>query len=551
MTTAHTPGLQRLQRLFRDHHLARAHGLPVEAIPELRAAARARAPRVPRRAFLAGVAAGALALAGPRRVLAADAPRIAIVGAGLAGLACALELADHGLPATVYEASERVGGRMFSSVGYFDDDQVSEWCGELLDSDNHAVHGLAARFGLPLDDLLAGETPGAEETYHLGGAYYPKGTADADFAAAFDAIAADLRAAGCADHCSAATPAGRALDALSVHDWIETRIPGGHRAPLGQLLDLAYVIEHGAETAVQSALDILYYLGRQPRRGAPLAMFGVSDERYHLRGGNQRLPEAMARALGDAVVRGHRLLRLTRTPAGRAALTFAVGRGTVEVGADLVVLALPFAVLRDLDWSGAGFDDRKARAIRELGCAHNGKTQLQFTERLWARPGPWPGVSSGSSYADTGYQNTWEVSRGQRGRSGILVFYSGGPVTDSMVTTAAFATAATPGVLRDARAMLAGAEVVYPGLGARWNGKATQSLPHLCELRRASYSYRRVGQVAAFGGHEGARQGNVLFCGEHTSLDFPAHMEGAAREGMRAAREIRALLSIHPRERHP
>jgi monoamine oxidase len=34
----------------------------------------------------------------------------------------------------------------------------------------------------------------------------------------------------------------------------------------------------------------------------------------------------------------------------------------------------------------------------------------------------------------------------------------------------------------------------------------------------------------------------VLFCGEHTSVDFQGFMEGAASEGKRAARELTALL---------
>ena len=39
--------------------------------------------------------------------------KIAIVGAGYAGLACGLELKQHGILATIYEASNRVGGRCF------------------------------------------------------------------------------------------------------------------------------------------------------------------------------------------------------------------------------------------------------------------------------------------------------------------------------------------------------------------------------------------------------------------------------------------------------
>ena len=545
---AHTPLLRALRTLLRDHHRARAHGVPVEALADRRAASREHAPRLPRRAILAGIGAGAMALGLPGIPRAHDAPRVAIVGAGIAGLTAALELADHGVRATVYEASDRVGGRMFSCAGYFDEGQVSEWCAELLDSDNVTLFDLAARFGLTVDDLLAGQAPGAEDTFFLEGGYYDQ--ADADFAAVIPALLADFAAAGPVTRPDTSSPPARALDAMSVHAWIESRVPGGHRAPLGQLLDLAYVIEHGAETADQSALDLVSYLGRQPepephpvKAETPgLMMFGASDERYHLRGGNEQIPAAIARSLGDAVVCGHRLIRVESTPAGRSVLTFARGSGVVEVVADLVLLALPFAVLREIDHERAAFDARKVLAIEALGRARSGKTQVQISDRIWAQRGPWPGVSTGTSYSDTGYQCTWEVSRAQPGTSGVLVFYSGGPVASAMSSRAAFATSAGAEVRADARLSLDRAEPVFPGLSARWNGKATQSLPHLSDLRRASYSYRRVGQWTAFGGNEGTRQGNLLFAGEHTSLSHPAHMEGAAREGQRAAREILDLL---------
>jgi monoamine oxidase len=47
---------------------------------------------------------------------------------------------------------------------------------------------------------------------------------------------------------------------------------------------------------------------------------------------------------------------------------------------------------------------------------------------------------------------------------------------------------------------------------------------------RAARSSRRV------------RQGSVLFCGEHTSIDFQGFMEGGASEGRRAARELANLI---------
>src|SRR5213082_615802 len=79
--------------------------------------------------------------------------RIAIVGAGIAGLSAALTLQDAGLSCGIYEASNRVGGRMHSDTTTWADGMVSEWCGEFIDSDHKTIQQLVARFGLETADL--------------------------------------------------------------------------------------------------------------------------------------------------------------------------------------------------------------------------------------------------------------------------------------------------------------------------------------------------------------------------------------------------------------
>jgi monoamine oxidase len=49
-----------------------------------------------------------------------------------------------------------------------------------------------------------------------------------------------------------------------------------------------------------------------------------------------------------------------------------------------------------------------------------------------------------------------------------------------------------------------------------------------------------VGQYTQIAGYEGVAQGNIHFAGEHCSYNFQGYMEGGAREGVRAAREILA-----------
>jgi monoamine oxidase len=81
-------------------------------------------------------------------------------------------------------------------------------------------------------------------------------------------------------------------------------------------------------------------------------------------------------------------------------------------------------------------------------------------------------------------------------------------------------------------------EPVFPGITARWNGKATLSTPMLDPNLLTSYSYWKVGQYHTFSGYEKMRQGNIHFAGEHCSQDFQGFMEGGASEGVRAAYEI-------------
>lgn len=532
---ARTPLLRSIRDLARDVQASKATGIPVDELREIRAAR-----KLSRRRFLAGTAAGAAVLALPGRARAgASQPKITIVGGGIAGLTCALHLRDKGFDSTVYEAAGRLGGRMFSNTGYFAANQVSEWCGELIDTGHHTIRNLAARFSLPLDDLHAAEPNGSTETYLFDGQYYPKTQADADFLDIADILAADLDAAPFPTTFDAFTAAGFQLDHLSVRGWIESRVPGGMSSPLGQLLDTAYNIEYGAETTVQSSLNLLYLLAFQPT-ATQLDIFGESDERFHIRGGNQRLPEAIAASLGDAVVTGHKLVRLELTPNGRYRSTFERAGSSVEVVSDFVVLAIPFAVLAGVDTRDAGFDALKRRAIAQLGRGHNGKLNLQFERRGWLGKGPWPGKANGSSYADTGYQASWEVTRAQPGTPGIVVLYSGGNVTDAMKSTSPFATVSDPRVAQDVQRGLAQLAPMFPNLA--WNGRAAESLPHRSPFFGASYSYWRVGQYTDFGGFEGVPQGGVHFCGEHTSQEFQGFMEGGASTGKQTAKDLIALI---------
>jgi len=546
-----TPLMRQVQQLAHDHRLADQQGIPVAAVRERRAA-------ISRRQFLKGGTAGAagLALAGPwslAQAAFAATPRIGIIGAGISGLTAALTLQDAGIRAIVYEASTRIGGRMHSDSPITNPNgsstwanaQTSEWCGELIDQGHKTILRLAQRFGLTTVNLLAGEPNGSDDTYYFFNQYYPKDQADSDFQPVHNALQGDVQAASYPTTYLINTPGGIALDNMSAYDWIERKVPGGHKSPMGQLLEVAYNIEYGAETTDQSALNLVYLLGYSAKPGN-FAIFGASNEKYHVVGGNQRLPETIAANLVEPVATGWRMTAIGFNRDGSIAVTFSAGGQAAVRNFDRVILTLPFAVLRTLNYRKANFDSMKNTAIQELGRGRNDKLQLQFTSRYWNQSGPWiseVGISNGASYADTGYQNTWDVTRSQSGATGIMVDYTGGNVAGSFAPSAPYSSAATnPQVAAYAKIFLDQIEPVYPGISPKWNGLATLSVPALDPNLNCSYSYWKVGQYHGFSGYEKARQpfpnGPIHFAGEHCSQDFQGFMEGGASEGARAANEI-------------
>jgi monoamine oxidase len=498
---------------------------------------------ITRRQFLAGAAAGAGVLALPRFGRAQSAPRIAIIGGGISGLVAAMTLQDAGYASTIYEASTRLGGRMHSNSTYWANAQVSEWCGELIDSGHHMILQLAQRFGLNVTDEIQAQPNGSSDTLYFFNKYYLQ--ADSDFQPVYKVLKQQLQAAPFPTLWNSFTTFGQMLDQTSLYQWIESYVPGGHGSPMGAFLDSAYVNEYGLDSSQQSSLNLVYLLGFQPKPGN-MSIYGKSDERYHIDGGNQGLPLAIAATLpSSSIQRGWQLNAIALNSDGSYTLTFSAG-GTKTVVADRVIMTIPFAVLRGLNYSKAGFDALKNTAITQLGYGTNSKLILQFNERYWNTQGPW-GIGDGNIYTDLPFQNTWESTRGYPPpglqSTGVLVTFRGGSDGVALgqgVNTPYSTSDASNTVQQYAQGALAQLEQPWPGITPFWNGKATLSLPWKDPNLLGSYSCWTVGQYTLFSGYEGVRQGKCHFAGEHCSTNFQGFMEGGAEEGQRAANEILA-----------
>ena len=513
---ARTPLVAQLQDAASAAAEAHETGRPIDEVLERRA--------ITRRRFLRDAGAGAAVVAGatafgrfasPAR--AAASPEIVVVGAGLAGLTCAYRLLQAGLNPQVYEASDRVGGRCWTLRNYFAGGQIAEHGGELIDTGHHAIRNLAQELKLKLDNLLRAEQNGTEPFYFFDGEPYTILEASQDMNGIWQKLHRDVSQASFPTLFDSFTQRGYELDHMSIVDWIEESVPGGMASKLGRLLAVAYTIEYGADPDEQASLNLLYLLGYAGQ--GKFRIFGASNEKYHVREGNDQIPQILDAKLGSQVNLEHELVAIELS-GGRYTLTFDTG----SVTADHVVLALPFSILRSsVDFSNAGFKPLKVTAINEQGMGSNSKLHLQFSTRLWNALG-----CNGDTYADTGYQATWEVTRAQPGGHGVLVDYTGGSVADAPPSSGQF---------------LSQLEPVLDGITDEWNGLEHLDVWRDYEWTKGSYSFYKVGQYTKFAGMEGRRQGNCHFAGEHAaSQDFQGYLNGAVESGERAAGEILADL---------
>jgi len=518
---ARTPLFSRLRRTLSLALHANTPGLPTCECVERFAARR----RLSRRRFLElGSMLGAASALGPRAASAHGRPRpgdtgarIAIVGAGIAGLTCAYRLEQAGLRAQLFDSWNRVGGRMFTERGRFGGGQHAELGGEFIDTGHDALRALVEELGLGLDPIL--EEPGngiTQDTWFFGG----RAVSDVEVVEAFRAVAPRLAADAANEEDEAEFTR---LDELGLEAYLDS-LPELDPM-LRQLLATAYLVEYGREIGEQSTWNLLWLIDSE--NPDPFRVYGDSDEAFHVHGGNEQVPERLLCRLESPVALGHQLVSVVERSDGSFRLAFDRGTQTShEAVFDQVVFALPFTRLRQVRLR-ARLSPVKRQIIDELGMGTNAKLMGQFSERVWRSEQQ----ASGSATTDNGLQQTWDTTRGQRGSSGILTVYAGGKTGERLGAGSA------EGQLR---ARLPLIDQLFPGTAATYQrGSAVRMHWPSVEHTRGSYACYLPGQ-ASFIGLEGERAGNLHFCGEHTSVDFQGYMNGGVETGERVAAELAA-----------
>jgi monoamine oxidase len=532
---ARTPLIASLQRAYRLAALSARRGPgtpPLDELVEMAYSRRRflRQSAVATAALAAGCGAPpqpqAPAAGSPPAASGPGAPRIAIVGAGVAGLNAAYKLQKAGLTAKVFEGANRTGGRMFTATDLLGAGLTTELGGEFIDSGHAEMLALMSEFGLEQVDTIG---PGSEklkpETYFINGRHYTQAQAAAAFVPVAKKIAEDYDAMGEVVNYEI-EGGGSTIDRMSMDEYF-TRI--GATGWMREMLEAAYVTEYGLELGEQSALNFLFLIGTGDLTDtSACAVLGESDERYKVRGGNQRVVDELAKRVQPQIQMLHRLEAIRGKGQGYT-LTFQHEGRVVDEDADLVILTLPFSMLREVKID-VDLPAVKRKAIAELGYGANAKVMVGFKSRPWERRG-----YAGNIYSDETFQLAWANSYLQPGAEGGMTLYSGGKLAHD----------AGQGPAEEvAQRLLRGIERAYPGTLAQRNGKVSRFHWPTYPWTKGAYACYKPGQWTTIAGAEGLPVGNLFFAGEHCSYDFQGYMNGGAQTGADAAKAVMTAVSL-------
>jgi monoamine oxidase len=476
--------------------------------------------RISRRRFLQSAA---LVAALPRawQARAAVRPqRVAVVGAGLAGLVAAYELMRAGHTVTVFEALERPGGRIRTRHDAFGDGLYLEE-GALEFGEGYALlNQYIAQFALPVSTLAEPAPAAAPEIFFVGGKRYAVARGrEPDWPYALSPEERRLGMRGLWEKYAqpAARPLAQPFDSRAMNRAARTldertladlaRKQGAtdaavllmSRAPMGESF------EH------VSGLQLLLW-----RR-----FLALSSSRMCLKGGNDQLPRAFAERLGPRL---HYRAELRSIAQERSQVRLGIAHGDAleQVSADRVVLALPFTVLRRVQL-GDSLARHKRALVEALRYESATRVFVHTKTRFWRQAG-----LDGSANTDLPVGAVRDFSAGQPGSAGIL--------GTEVIGTASRRLCAM-GAGERLRSGLDSLSRVFPEAGANDAGGSSvcwDSEPYAL----GAWAYFAPGEMSSMFAQLGLPDGRIHFAGEHTSaLGF---LEGAAQSGQRAAQEISA-----------
>jgi monoamine oxidase len=447
--------------------------------------------------------------------------RVVVVGAGIAGLVAASELARAGHDPVVLEAQQRVGGRVLTLREPFAPGLWAEAGAMRLPRAHRLTMALVERYGIHVEPF----TMDNDETYcYFGGHRCRRADVQGDpgalgfevrerermppaqlWGAELAPFQTRLRDEGEAAWAAIATE----YDQYAVREFLELREwSEGAIEMFGLLFNQEALMNSSFLELLREELGDCY------------------TDLVYVEGGTDLLPRAFLPEIGERIRFGAKMVAIDQSPDG-VTVHYRTGAGRFSVSGDYAIVTTPFPVLRHVEVL-TPFSRAKQRAIRQLHYDASAKVFLQFRRRFWEDD---DGIIGGGSVTDLAVRNVYYPDHGRpTGRGVMLGSYTWGEDAqrwgslspeDRLVQALEDVTRLHPQA----------AEEYEVGASKMW---------HDDEFAGGAFALFDPGQQTLLFEAICAPEGRIHFAGEHASLAH-AWIQGAIESGVRVASEVHEL----------
>jgi monoamine oxidase len=444
---------------------------------------------------------------------------VVIVGAGLAGLSAARNLAAKGKQVCVLEARDRVGGRTLNHK--VSSTVIAEAGGEYIGPTQDRIAALAKTVGV-----------GTFKTYDSGNyVLYARGqrsTYPAGLPIDPEIQQAVVKAITGLDPMAAEVPvdapwkAKRAAewDAMTFEDWKVANIQG---PTAHKIFDAASHAIWGADPSEMSFLYVLWYIacaGNPKNKGSFFRLISTTGgaQESRLVGGSQLVAEKVAKALGSQVVLQSPVRRIVQSGSD-----VVVTSDRFLVRAKHAIVAVPPVLVAGIDFSPA-LPRLRRNLVRRIVPGHLIKWEAIYDTPFWRAQG-----LAGQAVSDTGLANTTFDNSPPSGTPGLLFGFMGGP---NAAAAAKLSTAARRQAVLADFVRYYGAEAGNPKsyFEVDWKDEAwTRGCP-------VGHTGRNV--LRKYGPALKVPFRRVHWAGTEVADYWNGYMDGAVRSGETAAREV-------------
>jgi monoamine oxidase len=447
--------------------------------------------------------------------------RVIIIGAGMAGLVAAYELARAGHDPLILEAQNRVGGRVYT-LRSFAPGLYAEAGAMRIPRAHDLTLGYVEHFGLELRPFVMGNPNGL---VHVGGkrmtaAEYEANPDELGFAteerergrahgALWEEATKDIRALVDADWDRGWEQVTREYDTYTLREFLEFR---GWSQGAIEMYGVMNFVEAGINNAVVEEF-------RED--------FGKAyEDMQEIVGGSDRLPVAFYHELSDRIRVGAEVHAIDQDQ-DQVTIHFKTEAGRYSVTGDYAIVTLPFSVLRHVEVV-TPFSREKQRAIRQLNYSASTKVLFQVSERVWETD---DGIYGGATVTDLPIRR--------------LNYPTPDPTTPRGILLASYTwdqDAARWGSMDEETRLeeaLEDVAKIHPRIRDVYEGGASHAW-YNDRYANGAFALFEAGQQTQLQNDIVKPEGRIYFAGEHCSL-YHAWIQGALESGLIAAQTIHEL----------